>query len=258
MKMRPSKVLRKLRAGQPVVCAKFNLADPRAVEIGCAYGFDCAWMDNEHVPTDWLLLENMVRAAKIHDTDAMVRVSRGSYSDYVRPLEMDAAGIMVPHLMSAAEARQVVRMTKFHPVGRRPIDGGNLDGFFCQIPSREYIEQANRERFLCIQIEDPEALKELDEIAAVPGIDILLFGAGDFAHAIGKLGVANAPEVVAARRAVAQAAKRHGKWAGVLASPADIPARREEGFQFISVGADVIGLCLYFEDLARAVEKLGV
>jgi 4-hydroxy-2-oxoheptanedioate aldolase len=207
---------------------------------------------------DWLCLENMVRAARVYQVDAMVRVSRGSYSDYGRPLEMNASGIMVPHVMSAAEARQVVRMTKFHPIGRRPIDRGNLDGFFCQIPAKEYVEQANRERFLCIQIEDPEALEELDEIAAVPGIDILLFGAGDFSHSIGKLGEANAPEVVEARRAVAQAAKRHGKFAGVLALPADIPARREEGFQFISVGADVVGLCLYFEGLAKAIGKLGV
>ena len=49
MKMRPSQVLRKLRAGQPVTCVKINTADPRVVEIACAYGFDCVWFDNEHV-----------------------------------------------------------------------------------------------------------------------------------------------------------------------------------------------------------------
>lgn len=250
MRMRPSRVLHKLRAGETVFVTKLNLADPRAVEIACAYGFDCVWFDNEHVPMDWLTMENMVRAARVYDVDTIVRVARGSYSDYIRPLEMDATGIMVPHLMSAQQAREVVQMTRFHPLGRRPIDAGNIDGFFCQIPLADYVQDANKERFVCVQIEDPEALDELDEIAATPGIALLLFGAGDFSHAVGKLGQFDSPEVNEARHAVAAAAKKHGKYAGVVDSPDMIPQRREEGFQFISVGADVVGLCAYFEGLA--------
>jgi len=252
MNMRPSRVLRRLRAGEPVTCVKINTADPRVVEIASAYGFDCIWFDNEHVPTDWLLLENMVRAAKVHDADSLVRVSRGSYSDYIRPLEMDASGIMVPHLMSAEEARQVVRMTRFHPLGRRPVDGGNLDGFFCTIDPLEYMKQANQERFVCIQIEDPESLDELDEIAAVAGIDMLFFGPGDFSHGIGKPYQFDAPEVKEARVAVAAAAKRHGKFAGTTCTAESLPEMRKQGFQFLGVGADVIGLTRYFGDLAKA------
>ena len=60
------------------------------------------WLDLEHVPNDLRDIGNQVRAAKMHDVDAMVRVPRGSYSDLIRPLEMDATGIMVPHVMSAA------------------------------------------------------------------------------------------------------------------------------------------------------------
>ncbi len=258
MMMRTSRVLRKLRAGQPTSCIKINTADPRVVEIASAYGFDCVWLDNEHVPTDWLLLENMVRAAKIYDVDTMVRVSRGSYSDYVRPLEMDAAGIMVPHVMSTKEAELVTRMTKFHPVGRRPVDGGNLDGFFGQIDHTEYLRQANRERFVAIQIEDPEPLEELDEIAAVAGIDMIFFGPADFAHGIGKPGQWDAREVEEARRAVAAAAKRHGKFAGTPCTPDSFEKIREEGFQFFAVGADVIGLCGYFQELAGTFAKLGL
>jgi 4-hydroxy-2-oxoheptanedioate aldolase len=257
MEMRPSRVLRKLRAGQIVTCAKVNTADARVVEIAAAAGFDCIWLCNEHVPTDWLQMENMVRAAKLHGADAMVRVSRGSYSDYIRPLEMDAAGLMVPHLMSAQQARDVVRMTKFHPVGRRPIDGGNLDGFFCKIDPVKYIEQANRERFVAVQIEDPEPLAELDEIAAVPGYDMLFFGPGDFSHGIGKLGQWDAPEIKAATIAVAEAAKRHGKFAGTVCAPANIPQMQDMGFQFLGLCADVIGLVQYFDDMMKAVLATG-
>jgi 4-hydroxy-2-oxoheptanedioate aldolase len=251
-------VLRKLRAGGLAVCAKLNCADPRVAEIAASAGFDCLWYCNEHVPNDWLMLENMVRAAKLHDVDALIRVSKGSYSDYVRPLELDATGIMVPHLMSAQEARQVVRMTRFHPVGRRPIDGGNLDGFFCKIDPVSYVEQANRERFVIVQIEDPEPMAELDEIAAVEGIDMILFGAGDFSHGIGKLGRWDDPEILAARKAVSEAARRHGKYAGALCAPEAVPQMWEEGFQFLNVCADVIGLGRYFDGVADVLRRTGL
>ena len=258
MKMRASKVLRKLRSGKPAFSIKTNLSDPRAVEIGCAYGFDCMWICHEHVPSDWLRIEDMVRAAKLHDVDAMVRVARGSYSDYIWPFEMDASGIMVPHLMSVEQAEQVVRMTRFHPVGRRPWDGGNLDGFFCQIPPLEYLETSNQEKFVACQIEDPEPMAELDAIAAVPGYDMLFFGPGDFSHAIGKPGQTKDPEVVAARRAVAAAARKHGKFAATMGTLDMIPQLQEEGFQFFAVGADVIGLCDYYRGLAETLVNRGL
>ena len=74
---------------------------------------------------------------------------------------------MVPHLMSLEEAKQIVYYTKFHPIGRRPLDGGNMDGKFCLIPPEEYLKQANQERFVVVQIEDPEPLPELEEICAL-------------------------------------------------------------------------------------------
>jgi len=257
MKMRPSRVLRKLRAGKPASCTKFNLNDPRAVEIAGQSGFDCVWFDCEHTPTDSLGLEQAVRAAKIYDMDSLVRVPRGSYSDHIRPFEMDAAGIMVPHLMSAADAKQVVRMTRFHPIGRRPIDGGNADGAYCRISPEDYVRTANRERFVIVQIEDPEPLDELDAIAATPGIDMLFFGPGDFSHSIGKVGQWNAPEVAAAREAIAKAALKHDKFAGTVSGVNTIPELLDLGYRFLSVGADVLALVEYFDAIAKAFSDHG-
>src|SRR5690606_18597951 len=127
------------------------------------------------------------------DMDTIVRVEKGSYSGYVKPFEADATGIMVPHVTSADEARQVVQWTRFHPLGRRAIDGGNADARFCRIGTREYIEHSNRERFIIIQIESPEAVANVDEIAAVDGFDMLLFGPGDYSHLIGEAGNLNHP-----------------------------------------------------------------
>lgn len=247
MKLRPSRVLRILRAGGIASSLKLNLGDPRVVEIAGLSGVDSLWLCQEHVPTDWSQLENLVRAARLHDVDAIVRVARGSYSDYVRPLEADAAGIMVPHVANADEARQIVDWVRFHPLGRRAMDGGNLDGQFCLAPVDDYIRHVNSERIIILQIESPEALEHVEAIAAVPGFDALLFGPGDFSHRLGLPGQLSAPAVVAARQRVAAAARAHGKFlmaAGLYAPFAEMVA---EGHRWFNVGADVVGLSSYFK-----------
>lgn len=255
MKMRRSRVLEKLRAGKVASCTKLNLGDPRVAEIAAASGVDCIWLDLEHVPNDLREVENQIRAAKVHDVDTLVRVPRGSYSDLVRPLEMDATGIMVPHVMSLDDARRVVWQTRFHPIGRRPVDGGNADGAYCQIPAPDYIRQANRERFLIVQIEDPEPLAELDQICALDGIDIVLFGPGDFSHALGCIGQLNDPRVVEAQAKVAQACARNGKFAGGVCGFDNLPAMIQQGFRFLNVGADVLALTVYFSRVAEVFHK---
>ena len=102
MDMRPGKVLRKLRAGQLVTCAKLNLADPRVAEIAGMCGFDCVWLDMEHIPTAFSAIKNQIRSAKADNVDALVRVARDSYSDYIRPLEADALRMyQKPYLLSS-------------------------------------------------------------------------------------------------------------------------------------------------------------
>jgi 4-hydroxy-2-oxoheptanedioate aldolase len=245
MKMRPSRVLQKLREGEIASCFKLNLESARVAEIAAMSGFDCIWTDLEHTSNDWIHIENQVRAAKCHNADTMVRVSRGQYSNYIKPLELDASGIMVPHVMSLEDAREIVRMVRFHPVGRRAVDGGNADGGYCGIDFQSYLQQANAGRFVVLQIEDPEPLEELDEIAALDGIDMLFFGPGDFSHAIGAPGDWNHPELLRARRAVADACRAHGKWAGTVANAANYDELVETGYRFLSCGADVAGLTEY-------------
>jgi 4-hydroxy-2-oxoheptanedioate aldolase len=254
MRIRPSRVLRKLRAGGVVSCFKLNLSCARAAQIAAALGFDCIWTDMEHTATQWSDVEKQIMAAKAHDTDVMVRVPRGSYSDYIKPLELDAAGIMVPHCMSLADAQFVVRTTRFHPVGRRPVDGGNADGLYCNVPFRDYIQQANEERFVAIQIEDPEPLDELEPIAALEGIDMIFFGPGDFSHGIGVPGEMDHPRVQEIRRRVAQVALAHGKFAGTMGSPQNLGELLDMGYRFINMGADVIGLSGYCRELIAEFE----
>lgn len=251
MELRRSKTLDLLRAGKPVSCTKINLADSRAVEIAAMAGIDCVWLDMEHVANDYSVIEKQTLAAKAYGADVMVRITCGAYSDYIRPLELDASGIMVPHIMGLEDARNVVKMTRFYPVGRRALDGGNADGGFCQVGLSDYLKQANERRFVCIQIEDPEPMDELEEIAALDGIDMLFFGPADFSHGIGAPGDFANPALVDARKRVAGAAARHGKFAGTVGSLANRAELAAMGYQFISVGADVAALGKYFKEIAK-------
>ena len=254
--MRPSVVMKKLRSGKAASCIKINTADARVTEIAALCGFDCVWTDMEHVANNYSVIENQILSAKAHDTDCLVRVTRGSYSDHVRPLELDATGIMVPHVMSLEDAKRVVWMTRFHPIGRRALDGGNADGSYCLIDTKDYMAQANTERFLMIQIEDPEPMQDLDAICSLEGIDIVFFGPGDFSQGIGDPANFSNPRLLEARRLVAETAVKHGKFAGTVGSPANLKELYAMGYRFISVGADVVGLVNYFKEMAASFKGL--
>lgn len=253
MQMRKSKVLQKLRAGDTVNCIKINLTDAKICEIAAIAGFDCVWVDQEHIGQDWSELAASIWATKAHDTDILVRVPRGAYNNYIKPLEMDATGIMVPHIMSLADAKEVVHHTKFHPVGRRAIDGGNADGGYTSIDFIDYLKQASEQRFVILQIEDPEPLDELEAIAALPGYDMLFFGPGDFSQGIGVPGIFDHPKLIETRERIAELAKRFGKFAGTVGGPANIKELNSMGYQFVSIGADVVGLKNYFNDLLKQI-----
>lgn len=250
--MRKSRVLKKLRNGETAISFKTNFSDTRIYEIIARHGFDCVWACMEHVPNDFSDIEKAVLATKAYDCDLLCRVSRGSYSDYIRPLEMDATGIMVPHVMSLQDAKSVVSMTRFPPIGRRPVDGGNADGFFCNVPFKDYLKQANEERFVILQIEDPEPLDELDAIAELEGYDMLFFGPGDYSVTIGIPGEIWHPEVDEVRKRVADAARKHGKFAGTVGRPEYKDKLVDMGYNFINVGGSVTGFSEYVRGMAEA------
>lgn len=256
--MRNSRVLRVMREGGVAVSIKCNFDDPREAEMAAHAGFDCIWIDLEHVPNSMTSVSEFVRAAKIYDCDILTRVCKGSYNDWIRPFEADSTGIMIPHLMSLEEAKQIVYFTKFHPVGRRPIDGGNADADFCQMDMAEYMKKANEERFVVVQIEDPEPLAELEEICALPGIDMIFFGPGDFSQGIGKPFCMSAPELIDARRRIAEAARRHGKFAGTVGGPDNFVELAKMGYQYINIGSDVNAWGDYCRQKLNAVQQLRV
>src|SRR5207244_8625231 len=117
------------------------------------------------------------------------------------------------------------------------------------------IAHNNTDRIFIFHIESPEGLDNVETIAAVPGFDVLLFGPGDFSHLIGKPGEIDHPEVVAARKRVAAAAKKQGKFAMLPGILAPLSVLQEEGYQIFNLGADVLGLADYFRGKVGEFQK---
>lgn len=253
MKIQTSRIKKLLREGHLPNVLKINLSEPRIIEIASMCGLDAVWLCTEHVPNDWLSLENQIRAARVHDVDTLVRVGRGSYSDYIRPFEAGATGIIVPHVENEEEARQIVDWVRFYPQGKRALDGGNVDGNFCLMSAADYVQHSNEERLVILQIESPEALVEVEKIAAVPGYDGILFGPGDFSHRVGRVGQLRIPEVVAARKRVAAAALKNGKFAMTAGLIADFAELVSEGYRVFNIGADVVAISSYVKQRLQLV-----
>lgn len=254
MQVRKSKILRRIRSGETAVTAKLNLADPRGAELAAMFDFDALWIDLEHTPGTIHDIEKMVWAAKCHDCDIITRVEKGCYNDYIKPFEADSTAIMIPHLMSYEEAKNIVYYTKFHPIGRRPIDGGNADGAYCLIDGADYMKQANEERIVIVQIEDPEPLEDLEKIAALDGIDMLFFGPADFSQGIGTPLDFSNPKIMETRKRVAETAKKYGKLAGTTGSPDNFEELKSMGYDLINICADVIALGKVYKE---SLNKIG-
>ena len=256
MVYKTNRVIEKLKADQLVTSLKINSTDSIPVEIACMCGADCIWLDMEHCAADYNEIGKQILAAKAHGAEVIVRTPRGAYSNLTRPLELDASGIMVPHVMSYEDAKQVVYYSKFHPIGRRPIDGGNADGKYGLLSMEDYIRYSNEEKLTIIHIEDVEALDDIEKIAALPGIDMLFFGPADFSQSVGMPTQIGNERTLEAKRKVAEVARRHGKFAGTVGDPSNVKTLYDMGYRFINLGADVDGLCMYFTDTLEQVKKI--
>ena len=212
--LKKSKVLEKLRRGETVFCYKSIYADPDICELMGCLGVDVIWICNEHIGIDPDRLRNVIRAGRAGGADIMVRRVFGAYDDLIQPLEMGASGLMIPHCTSAEMVREIVRQTRFQPVGRRGIDGVSADSEFGLHPLKEYIDFANRETFLMVQIEDAEAIDKIESIAAVPGVDIVFIGPADLSHSIGCPGDLKNPVIRQAIARTAAACAKNGKFCG--------------------------------------------
>lgn len=227
--MRSSKTWAKIRAGEVIRTCNLGHFIPGYVCHAARNDYDCIWLDLEHRAMDVREVQALLAFSHLYDIDVMVRPPvRGGAALY-RFLEDGAAGLLMPLVDTAEEAKRLVDTVKFPPVENRGLDGVGLDADFGGHAIEDYVAWAQKETFLAVQIETPEAVENADAIAAVPGVDLLFLGPGDLGL---RLKIHSEMTLDDAWAKVAAACKRHGKaFGGPTFTPEDSRRRREQGAQ---------------------------
>ena len=181
--MRKSKVLDKVRTGRCARICGLGHYLPFFVRYAAHNGYDGIWLDLEHRAMDQREVQGLLALCRACDIDCMLRAPTLERTRLYRYLEDGATGLMMPLVSDAALARQIVAAVKYPPLGNRGLDGAGLDGDFGLDVWHEgstYIDDANRETFVVLQIETPQALANVEEIAAVEGGGRALRRSGGF------------------------------------------------------------------------------
>ena len=238
-----------------------NFASPRHIDFICRSGqFDAIWLDVEHfdLPTQEVAVLNLV--ARAFPVTTIARFKAADYQTVMRILETGVGGIMCSMVNSADEARQIVQWAKFNNpspapgevTGMRGWNGGNIDAAYATLPAADYIRHQNTQTMIICQIETAAAVGAAAEIAAVPGVDGLFFGPGDFSVSIGFPGQIDHEYVRAAMATVAQAAREAGKWWGTVAVGPDMFARVHAlGARLLCAGGDIKVMQLGVRELVK-------
>jgi 4-hydroxy-2-oxoheptanedioate aldolase len=222
-------------AGGGVACGSFlRHPDPGLAEVLATRGLDFVIFDGEHGALDPRACENLSRAVFLHGTTPGVRVMENRPAPILRLLDAGALICHVPMVGSAADARSAVRAVKYRPAGDRGLSASRASGYGAAGGYASYIERANRETMLVVHIETAAGAAAAAEIAAVEGVDVLLFGALDLSQDLGQPGRLDDPEVLEAGERIGAAAAAAGKVFGAVAGDAeDARAWAEKGARYL-------------------------
>lgn len=207
---------RKLEAGQ--LALGMGLRQARTVDIAQiaqSCDFDWLFIDMEHNSMSMDTAAQICAAALGVGVAPLIRVPAHESFHSTRLLDCGAQGIVIPHVDSAQQAMRVVDFCRFPPLGHRSIPGSLPQTRFAALPVAETVELINGETLVVVMIETVEGLRNVDEIAAVKGVDALLVGCTDMAAELGVTGQLGHARVKEALDVVFAACRKHGKFAGV-------------------------------------------
>jgi 4-hydroxy-2-oxoheptanedioate aldolase len=241
--MRANHALRRLRTGEPSIGTWLALPSPEAAEFVSTLGFDWLVVDTEHSAVDIRTLSQMFGMIAAHGPAPMVRIPWNDPENFKRVLDAGAWGVVVPMVNSREEAELAVQATRYPPKGNRSV-GGSATALRFGANGREYLDHADDEIALIVQIEHIHAVEHCDEILSVPGIDGCFIGPNDLAASMGiGIGVpleSDDPRMIEAIAEICASAKRCGVAPGIHTSgSAGLNQRIDEGFQFLALASEL-------------------
>jgi 2-keto-3-deoxy-L-rhamnonate aldolase RhmA len=232
--MQTNRMKAKLAAGEPAFGLSVMIPSPQIVESAAGMGFDWVLIDCEHGTVGLESLELMVMAAEASGITPIVRPRTNAAGDILQAMDRGAQGVQVPHVNTAAQARAAVEAVKFHPQGRRSLAAGTRAacyGFRGAVG--DFVAEANRQTLVCVQIEDEEALPNLDDILRVSGVDVFFIGPSDLSQSMGHPGNPKAPVVAQAIEAALAKIVAAGKTPGMPAAAAAVEGALASGVRYI-------------------------
>jgi 4-hydroxy-2-oxoheptanedioate aldolase len=229
---------KRLRAGERLAGTFLNLGSPMVVEIaGCA-GFDWLLIDQEHGVGGEDALLQQLQAASTTPAFPIVRIAANEAPRFKRALDFGAGGIMVPWVNTAAEAQAAVAALRYPPRGVRGVMKFTRA---CEFGTgfADYFAHGHERLVLMAQIETATALQNVEEIAAVDGVDVLFIGPMDLTTSLGIQEQFNHPQYLEAVKRITTAARKAGKVTGILLlNPALLPMCHEYGITVVALGSD--------------------
>jgi 2-dehydro-3-deoxyglucarate aldolase/4-hydroxy-2-oxoheptanedioate aldolase len=227
----------RLAAGEPTVGTFVGTASPVTAEVCAAAGVDWVLLDLEHGAGGEEQVRDVVPAAGAYGVPTVVRVESAARIRLGRVLDLGAAGVMLPRMESVAEVAEALRHLRYPPAGDRGVATYNRACRFGLDPGA--LDRADGQVLGVVQVENARAVDQVDDIAALDGVDVLFVGPRDLSHDLGVPGEVGAPAYLAALERVRAAAARHGKACGLLVPDgAAAAAKQAEGWRFVAIGSD--------------------
>lgn len=232
--MKPNKMKAKFAAGQPAFGLSVMFPSPQMVEMAAPLGFDWVLIDCEHGSIGIETVELMIMAAEAAGLTPIVRPPSNTAKEISQVMDLGAMGVQVPHVITADDARAAVAAVKYHPKGARTMAAGiRAQGYGLVCGSGNYIAEANAETLVCVQIEDAEALDNVDDILAVEGIDVFFIGPSDLSQSMGHPGNPKAEPVATAIDTTLAKIVAAGKTPGMPAATGAVGEVLSKGVRYI-------------------------
>lgn len=227
----------RIAAGDALLGTFVKTPHPHIVEVLASSGLDCVVIDAEHAPFDRRDIDACVLAARLGGLPVIVRTPNNSPEQILNALDCGADGVLVPHVRSAAEARTIAASARYQPGGRGYAGSSRAAGYGT-VPMPDHKIASAAKTVVIAQIEDAEALDEIDAIAAVAGIDALFVGRIDLTVSLG-CESPDDPTVIAAVDRIVSACVAVGRPVGMFTSrTSDVAMWREMGVTLFLLGSD--------------------
>lgn len=240
-------------AGAPLIGTFIKTPHHMIIEALGGTGLDYVILDAEHSTFGIAEIDRCLLAARASGLPALVRLTEGRPADILRVLDMGATGFLVPHVVTADQARAIVAASQYG-AGGRGFAGTTRAGNYGRVPVTQHLE-ASKDVVVVLQIEDPEGVEDIEEIAAVPGIGACFIGRADLAVAYGTNDL-DAPAVEEAVEKVVAACKANGIPLSTFAPKMeDARAWFDRGVSMIAVASEHKPMQDFFSKAAAAAAK---